>query len=118
MGREWTARIIESNLLKRVVKDDLLAYIYSNKPNSEIHMATKILAAQSVKLSGELIALAKATAKAEERSVPKQIEYWAKIGRQALDNPDLPISFIRELNIAMNEEPIEVESIDTFFDSL
>ena len=81
-------------------------------------MSDQALPAQSVKLSGELIAKARAFAKAEERSVPKQIEYWAKIGQQALDNPDLPISFIRDLNVALAEEDIEVESVDDLFDSL
>ncbi|EDM25731.1 hypothetical protein LNTAR_13317 [Lentisphaera araneosa HTCC2155] len=81
-------------------------------------MSSQALPAQSVKLSGDLIARARAFAKAEERSVPKQIEYWAKIGQQALDNPDLPISFIRDLNVARAEDPVEVKSIDDFFDSL
>jgi hypothetical protein len=48
----------------------------------------------SVKLSGELVRLAKTYASVQDRSVPKQIEYWAKIGRIAMDNPDLPLSFI------------------------
>ena len=81
-------------------------------------MSGQALPAQSVKLSGELIAKARAFAKAEERSVPKQIEYWAKIGQQALDNPDLPISFIRDLNVALAEEAIEAKSVDDLFDSL
>ena len=34
---------------------------------------------------------ARKTARAECRSIPNQIEYWAKIGKCALDNPDLPI---------------------------
>jgi ParD-like antitoxin of type II bacterial toxin-antitoxin system len=48
----------------------------------------------SVKLPGELVRLARQYAALEERSVPKQIEYWAKIGRIAKENPDLPLSFI------------------------
>ena len=42
---------------------------------------------------------AKKTAKAEFRTIPNQIEYWATIGKCALDNPDLPIEFIKELII-------------------
>jgi mRNA-degrading endonuclease RelE of RelBE toxin-antitoxin system len=42
---------------------------------------------------------AKMAANAEFRSVPRQIEYWAQIGRCALDNPDLPIEFIRDILI-------------------
>ena len=37
---------------------------------------------------------------AECRSIPNQIEYWARIGKCALDNPDLPIEFIKELMIS------------------
>ena len=40
---------------------------------------------------------AKKVASAECRSIPQQIEFWAKIGKCALDNPDLPIEFLIEL---------------------
>ncbi|OGT06052.1 MAG: hypothetical protein A2X78_04555 [Gammaproteobacteria bacterium GWE2_37_16] len=43
---------------------------------------------------------AKMMACAEFRSIPHQIEYWAKIGRCALDNPDLPIDLIKDIIIA------------------
>ncbi|MGE3919743.1 MAG: ParD-like family protein [Gammaproteobacteria bacterium] len=57
---------------------------------------------------------AKRVASAECRSIPNQIEFWAKIGKCALDNPDLPIEFIRELLISKNQdkslaEPFEFE---------
>lgn len=47
---------------------------------------------------------AKKVAKAEHRSIPNQIEFWAIIGKCALDNPDLPIEFIRELLISKNSD--------------
>jgi len=40
---------------------------------------------------------AKKEAKIQHRSIQGQIEYWAKIGRCATENPDLPIEFILEL---------------------
>ena len=40
--------------------------------------------------------LAKTDAAAEHHSTG-QVEYWAKLGRAALDNPDLPVSFRRIL---------------------
>ena len=40
---------------------------------------------------------AKKVAAAEFRSIPNQIEYWAKLGKCALDNPDLPVEFIRDV---------------------
>lgn len=43
---------------------------------------------------------AKYIAKAEHRSIPNQIEFWAMIGKCALDNPELPIEFIKALLIS------------------
>jgi hypothetical protein len=46
---------------------------------------------------------AKRHAKAESRTIAGQIEFWAKIGKVALDNPDLPADFVRDLLIARAE---------------
>lgn len=46
---------------------------------------------------------ARAAAKAEFRTVQGQIGFWAKVGRAALDNPDLPTSFIAESLMSMAE---------------
>jgi hypothetical protein len=56
-----------------------------------------------VRIDDELYEQAKADASAEHRSIAGQIEFWAKVGRAALDNPDLPASFIAETLIAMAE---------------
>lgn len=61
--------------------------------------------AVNVKLSESLVETAKRHALLEHRSVPKQIEYWSRIGRIAAENPDLPFSVIRDILIADNEEP-------------
>ena len=58
---------------------------------------------KSIRLDDELVANAEIYAKAACRTVPKQIEYWARIGRMAEENPDLPYSFIKGVMIA-NEE--------------
>jgi hypothetical protein len=47
---------------------------------------------------------AREEAATEHRTIAGQVEYWAKIGRAALDNPDLPVSFIAE-SIASMAEP-------------
>jgi hypothetical protein len=47
---------------------------------------------------------AKKVAAAECRSIPHQIEFWAKIGKCALDNPDLPAEFLRDLLIAKHQD--------------
>ena len=60
----------------------------------------------NVKLSKDLVTQAKRYAQIQHRSVPKQIEYWSKIGRIAEENPDLPFSMIRDILLADQEEPV------------
>lgn len=55
-----------------------------------------------IRIDEELYNQAKRTALAESRTVPLQIAYWAKLGKLALENPDLPIQFIRDILIAKN----------------
>ena len=59
--------------------------------------------AVALKLSDELIDLAKPHAAAEHRSVPKQIEYWARLGKAVEDNPELPFQFIKDTLLAAAE---------------
>ena len=47
---------------------------------------------------------AKKVARAEFRSVPDQIALWARIGKCALDNPELPTEFIKTLLISKNTD--------------
>ena len=56
----------------------------------------------SIRIDKTIYDEAKKVAKAECRSIPNQIEFWAKIGKCALDNPDLPIEFIKDLVISKN----------------
>lgn len=57
----------------------------------------------SVRIDENLISAARVAAKAEFRTVQGQLEYWAKVGRAALDNPDVPVSFIAESLMSMAE---------------
>lgn len=58
---------------------------------------------QAIKLSDELLESAKQYAEAYSRSVPKQIEYWSKIGRIAEENPDLPFTIIKDILLGKRE---------------
>jgi hypothetical protein len=58
----------------------------------------------AIQVNDELYNEAKMYAKAEHRTVSGQIEFWALMGRTALDNPDLPIDFVRDLLIAKAED--------------
>ena len=61
----------------------------------------------SVRLNEELVQQARNAAKAEHRTMQGQIEFWANVGRVALDNPDLPASFIAESLMSMAEDKTE-----------
>ena len=56
-----------------------------------------------VKLSDALINDARPYANAMHRSIPKQIEYWARLGKAAEENPDLPISMIQDIFVSLEE---------------
>lgn len=53
-----------------------------------------------VRIEKELFEEAQKIAKVESRTPALQIAYWAKIGKATLDNPDLPVEFIRDVMLA------------------
>jgi hypothetical protein len=57
----------------------------------------------ALKLSGELIKIAKPHAAARHRSVPKQIEHWARLGKAVEENHELPVQFIQDALLAVEE---------------
>ena len=59
--------------------------------------------ATSVGLDDEFVREAKVYGDANHRTTPKQIEYWAQIGRIAEDNPELSYEFIRDALLATAE---------------
>jgi hypothetical protein len=75
----------------------------------------------SVRIEKDLYERAKSEAATEHRTIAGQIEYWAKVGRTAIDNPDLPIYFIidvlaslaerasEKVQLVRREEPAEVQ---------
>ena len=61
------------------------------------------MATSSIRLSEEIVKAAVMYAPANSRSAPKQIEHWAKIGKVAEENPDLPYEFIKGVLEARGE---------------
>ncbi len=57
-----------------------------------------------VRIDTDLHDQATSHANAERTTIAGQIEFWAMIGKAALDNPDLPIDFVRELLVAKAED--------------
>jgi len=56
-----------------------------------------------VHLDSELVNIARSYSGAESRSVAKQIEHWAKIGRIAEENPSLSYEVIRGILSGLEE---------------
>ena len=59
--------------------------------------------AKAIKLSEKLVDDATINGLVQHRSPPKQIEYWASIGKIAEENPDLPFTFIKGILIGIAE---------------
>jgi hypothetical protein len=62
------------------------------------------VATTSIRIDQTLFEKASIMAQAYSRSVPKQIEHWAKIGEIMEDNPDLPYAFVKQSMIAKAEK--------------
>lgn len=70
-----------------------------------------------IRINEDIYNQAKHVARAEFRSIPNQIEFWATVGKCALENPELPIEFIQDLLISKNcdeslAEPFDFKHID------
>lgn len=68
-----------------------------------LHPETVLTASTSIRIDQTLYEQARSEAQAEHRTIAGQIAYWATVGRAALDNPDLPVSFIAESLVSMAE---------------
>ncbi len=66
----------------------------------------------AIRIDKDLYDEAKQSAAAEFRTPPLQITYWAKIGKTALENPDLPIEFIRDVLVAKMQKSENFEFME------
>lgn len=65
-----------------------------------------------IRIDAAVYNAAKKVASAECRSIPHQIEFWAKIGKCALDNLDLPVEFVKALLISKQTDRSLAEPFD------
>ena len=72
------------------------------------------MATASVRIDQDLFDKAVIMAKALNRTTPKQIEHWAKIGKIMEDNPDLPYEFVKQAVIAKAEKEAGKLEVYTF----
>ena len=66
----------------------------------------------SVNLDTGLVKAARSYSIVESRSVPKQIEHWAKIGRISEENPDLTYTVIKDMLLGM--EDLKNDDLDEY----
>jgi len=59
--------------------------------------------ASVIKLSDKLLDDAKAYGNATRRTPPKQIEYWARLGQIAEENPDLSFRFVQDILVTLKD---------------
>lgn len=58
---------------------------------------------REVNLSDSLVAMAQSAGAAHQRTAGQQIEYWARLGKAAEDNPELPNVFIQQIMQSLRE---------------
>lgn len=66
-------------------------------------LGLNVMPTVSMRIDETLVSAARVAAKVELRTVSGQIEFWAKVGRAALDNPDLQTSFIAKSLMSLAE---------------
>ena len=78
-----------------------MSSLYYNCGNPELETT---LNTSSVRIATDLLDAARLAAKVEHRTLQGQLEYWARVGKAGLENPDLPIGFVSE-SLASLAEP-------------
>jgi hypothetical protein len=69
--------------------------------------------AATVRLSDKLVEDARKEADVSMRSLPKQIEYWCKLGKTVEERPDLSLNEIRKIEESASSAPSAVASRGT-----
>ena len=60
----------------------------------------------SIRISDDIFHEAQTYGHVFSRSVPKQIEYWAKLGKIVEDNPDLTYEDIKAILLSLEEKKL------------
>ncbi|MGM9568766.1 MAG: hypothetical protein ACI3XC_01665 [Phascolarctobacterium sp.] len=70
---------------------------------------------QTLEIDTQLYREAELEANVNHITVDEQVSLWTKIGKAALDNPDLPVTFIKDVLIAKNQasEPFSLRPTHT-----
>lgn len=63
----------------------------------------------SIPIDQQLYKQAQHKAELEHCSADELVNFWAKLGRAALENPDLPVSFIAESLLSLMDSQRDLE---------
>lgn len=63
----------------------------------------------AIEISETLYSAAKLAAEKDGYSVSEQVEYWAKVGKACIDNPDLPVKFVIDSLESLKSKDDETE---------
>lgn len=69
-----------------------------------MHSEEKKTMTVSISVDQQFYTEAVIEAKKQGRSPAEQIQFWAKLGRTAILNPDLPAAFIADCLLALNDK--------------
>ena len=67
------------------------------------NLGGSVMGSVSIRLEDVLIERARTVGHAQSRSVAKQIEHWAKIGKMMEENPELSYKFVQDALLAKAE---------------
>lgn len=101
MSLNFLGRIVLKN---RVVKCCIMWYIATKSTCEGVAMS------RAVRISDELASEAQKISRVDHRSLAGQIEYWAKLGKCAEENPDLSYTLIKEILTGLEELKHEAKS--------
>lgn len=65
----------------------------------------------AIEISETLYSAAKLAAEKDGYSVSEQVEYWAKVGKACIENPDMPVNFIIDSIESLKTKDNETEPL-------
>ena len=70
--------------------------------------------AHAIRLDERIINAAKVAAHAQNRTIPKQVEYWARVGRISQENPDWTYEIIQ--GVLQGLADLEAGEVEPYFE--
>ncbi|QWD91452.1 ParD-like family protein [Polynucleobacter sp. MWH-Braz-FAM2G] len=65
-----------------------------------------------IKLSKSLLSSAQSASEQSNRTLSEQIEYWARLGRAAEENPELPVQMLQDILVSIEE--VRMDTLNSY----